>query len=469
MRTAWRLAPVAIVAVLLILDCSPRFMLGDSVSYLSTGFWHYVPPDRSWVFGYLARGIMDAGHDVRAFIVLQAACLLLALAWGPWFGTGRGNAIRAGVFAILVAADPLLEIYTRFYLSDLMASVVFLAFADAVARGLTRGVSRAWACGLMLLSAASVMLRVACAAQELMLLVLCAIAFGLERGGRRRLRLTILMLPVPLVSVGLLAASNMFAYGDTFGHRPFVNKLSGVFLMGVFSPALAPADFAAIGVPVDPATFASLGTADYRRRANQVWDETGQTVRLLLERRFGRFDPFDGKVDRACRSLVVHAALRDPWAAMDVALTGTADYFVPSFWRRHLDQELSDRRDLPAQLVQIIDARSRLAVPPGVDRRRTLLSRALSAVIELYPVLLAGGVALAVRGMLRGRAPPHERVFGAALIATIGAAGLYANFVIPRYVLPAVVLTYFLVAKYRGRERPGPRKAGAVPLPVSGR
>ena len=47
------LAILIVKGVFLILDPTPAYFLGDSESYLATSVIHWIPPDRSFLYGLL--------------------------------------------------------------------------------------------------------------------------------------------------------------------------------------------------------------------------------------------------------------------------------------------------------------------------------------------------------------------------------------------------------------------------------
>ena len=61
-----------------------------------------------------------------------------------------------------------------------------------------------------------------------------------------------------------------------------------------------------------------------------------------------------------------------------------------------------------------------------------------------YPVLLGWGLIAAVVTLVRSRSTAAHLV-AAAVIVTFGATPLYSNYVIPRYLLPAVMFAWLLI------------------------
>lgn len=111
-----------IILLTMIIDHQPRFFLGDSVSYLSTD-GTYIPPDRSWAFGFEVNWLLRATHSHLPYLLIQAALLLLTVALCSEFRitSMHWQKLSFAIFAVLVCVDPLLNLYARFYMSDFLA------------------------------------------------------------------------------------------------------------------------------------------------------------------------------------------------------------------------------------------------------------------------------------------------------------------------------------------------------------
>src|SRR5262249_27768333 len=135
-----------------------------------------------------------------------------------------------GATAVLLALDPLLEIYSRSVMSDLLAVAAFFAALLALF-GLLRegaGVKERWSFVVMFIVAtvAAIFVRVAYA----LIIELAVLLAGALMSGRlvRRQWLALAgALCGPLIAVALLSVANGVVFGDRFHHQPFINKLSG--------------------------------------------------------------------------------------------------------------------------------------------------------------------------------------------------------------------------------------------------
>ena len=62
-----------IKAVLLIVDPEPQFFLGDSASYIETAVTNWIPPDRSFTYGYVIRYLAVWTGSLTPLVVFQTA------------------------------------------------------------------------------------------------------------------------------------------------------------------------------------------------------------------------------------------------------------------------------------------------------------------------------------------------------------------------------------------------------------
>ena len=458
-RLRWSIAVLAAVAAVLALsvmiDPIPRFFQGDSISYLMTGI-DWIPPDRSWAFGYLVHGLVVRTHGFHAFIILSNIVLWAAIACGRfWFaGRGRRAALGYATFALLAVLDPLLAIYTRFYMSDLFAFVCFLGFLAAFRRGLRQG--RRFAPALLAMAAfavAAVFLRVAYAAviEGTAVIVLVASLWSVSIPQRARIGAVMLL---PMVAVGVLGIANTIVFGREFHHEFFINKLSGSLLMSVFAPAIDRSDFAAAGVKLSKSEFDDLVLGDYDKRGNVTFRADRYGATFLIGEKLGVHDGYDDRLNRICGRIVRHAAERDPAAIARIYGWTLATYVEPSRWRYSFPVEIGTHRPLPLSFVTMMNSFGGHELYPSITARRSIVLGAFMAVMPIYPRLLLVLSALALLTLATRRAQPGALVASAGLLGSLLAAPIYSEGVTPRYVLPTIFLGYLLIGSWiAGRSR----------------
>lgn len=443
-------AATALFALFLTLDHLPRFYQGDSIAYLATGTSDWVPPDRSWAYGYASRWIVERLGSASALVAAQAALLLgalLLLCRTVPYGPATRWAIPA--FAAIAALDPMSQGYARFWLSDTPAAAAFLAFTALLAIGITAPPGRFWPVvpWLAVAGLTAVFVRVAYA----------PIMFGMLAGGAAlaslypararppRLRRRLLaLLPVPVAAVVLLVLANSVVAIPSLRGKFFVNRMSDLYTLGVFLPGLRHDDFAAAGVPVTPAEFEGWDrTLDARE--DQVWGEGPGHMRWAMMQTLGVDQVYDARFQQACADVLRAALRRHP---QDLALTYLGSLAVsldPARWRRVMDAEIGFGRPLPDWVATYLTGVTGRPVAPSVTAQPSLLTGWMQAMAAAYPALLLCGAAAsaAVLALARPFGPRH--VLALALLGALLAAPLFSHAVKPRYVLAPIMLSELLL------------------------
>jgi hypothetical protein len=116
--------------VIFVLDSSPQVYLGDSMSYLATAMMGWIPPDRSFVYGYIVYGLTTRSRSLSSLVAVQtvagiATSLLTAGIMVRYFRTSFTIAAAA---AILIALEPQQLLFERFVLTESLSTAVFALY-----------------------------------------------------------------------------------------------------------------------------------------------------------------------------------------------------------------------------------------------------------------------------------------------------------------------------------------------------
>lgn len=440
-RLGFPLFLAAVTLVLLPVDHVPRFYQGDSTSYFSTGLNNFVPLDRSWAYGYAGRWLVTATRASWSLIAFQAA----ALAFGLFClqravrRTSAGMALPVLIPCLLVL-DPLDQALARFWLTDTPACAAFLCFLAAVPGAALRGRPAAFVLAFVAVLI-TIFLRVAYLPATILTLLCCLAATcrpgaATPPGCRRRLLLLTLL---PLVATVLLGFANSRVVPPPEHGRFFVNRMSRLYTMGVFLPALRYEDFQRAGVPISPAEFAALRTSDYDGRAFSVWRDGPTHFRWLMQQRL-HLEPRDEGFERACGAVVRSALLHHP---QDIAATyvwSTLLYIRPQRWVRVMPWEFGLLRPLPEWVPAYLGMITHSHVRADLAAVPSPLPAVVERVAWIYPILLVLGVAAALRLLIRRAAFGGADLLAAAMLAAFASAPLYSHALKPRYMLAAVLL-----------------------------
>ncbi len=439
----WLAASLLLVLGLCI-DHMERFFQGDSVSYLGTYIGangRFLPPDRSWLFGLAVNALVRLTGSEHAFMALQALALLLVLmACSSLFAETSGGRRAHAVFVVACCLDPIIGFYTRFYMTDLLAALLFLLFLASLRRALqaTREGFWRWLPGLALIAAAAVFIRVSYF--PILMVSVAFIGFGAVRLRLSVLRRLLAAAALPVLGMAALVGANRIIFADQFPGEFFVNKLSGVFLLGSFAPALAAEDFRAAGVDVSDAEVAALRLPDYERRGNQIWGEDDTDAQALIKRRLGITVPYTRTVDAACARIVLHGLRRSPLSFLRVYATTLLFHFEPSHWRPNLAGESGITRTLPQGFVGMMNRFATPRITTATTAKWSIMLAAFLRLAPAYSSLLAATGLAAGWHLLAGRTDPGCLVASAGFLAVVATVPLYTVSVIPRYLIGAVPL-----------------------------
>lgn len=451
-RLAASVAAVGLVTALLASDRLPRFYQGDSIAYFATGLSGWIPPDRSWAYGFGARWLVTATHAVSSLPVAQAVLLLGAvLSMLGTFADRRAGRVGAIVFAVAAALDPLNETYARFWLSDAPGAAAFIAFVALAAAvpAASSGRFRVMLAPMAACVFVSVFVRIAYAPIEIATLLIAAAGASWRSKHDRphALRRRLLALSIlPVMALGVVAAANSQVAIPALRGQPFVNRMSSLYTMGVFLPALSRDDFERAGVPLTPDEFGRLALDRYDSREGQIWNDGPQYVRWLMQRKLGIDETYDARFQKACAAVVRSALLHHPQSLLFVYARSLLLYFDPREWSGMFSGEMGFGHPLPDWVANNLTDITGRTVSPAITDLPSPLVAALGATISLYPVLLIVGAASAGVILARVRKFDAQHIVSAALLASLLVAPLFSHAVKPRYVLATVTLSELLLA-----------------------
>jgi len=343
----------------LLLDRVPRFFQGDSLSYLLTGTG-WIPPDRSLGLRLRVNFLMRYTHGYSAFILVQIGVLACLIAAARIFlsETGRPTVVY-GAIAILLALDPLLEIYTRFFMSDFWRwPPFFAALVGLCVVGRNPGPRGLWqaTCLVLVATIVAVFLRVAYVPIVTLTVLLFALTLwrrlGRRASGSRWARRAESPPCCRLDRGGQFGSSSPIAIQASSSST----KLSGVLLASNFAPAFAAGRFRACrysdnerairGPPPGRTTTGdrpdlgrspTISTSSSRTRS-----ASSTTIRQWWSGPLGNlvWSAFDAGPRRRRGGVFAQCA----------ALRATAE------WRRKFNTEMGVSRPLPADFRRLLES-----------------------------------------------------------------------------------------------------------------
>lgn len=354
---------ICIKLAFLLLDSHPAYYLGDSQAYIGTALIHYIPPDRSFMYGLLIRAIVVPTHSLELLIVFQV--LLSALASGILLvllvRIFRVRFWIAVSCAVLCAIEPMQLSMERFVLTETAANFLFAVYFALTLVYIRVGsiwtLAAAQAVGILLIT-----VRISFFPQVLVLSVVvpllspCAAGiwnslverFRYNRPSRRQLRVVALHLFASLLVSQVLLS----AYGHLNGrlsHRPpsiFYDR--GDFLLTAFLPIIEPADcrnIAGCRSLFDGLKF------DYHSTRNRMIEHfaNGEVI--------GRVHTLypDPTVANGFESrIVIRAMERNPIAVGRLLWTGFSEFWDHDYFLSRLKWDQGIGRPLPSDFVDVL-------------------------------------------------------------------------------------------------------------------
>lgn len=426
----------------LVLDPSLRFFLGDSGSYLHTAITGWIPPDRSFLYGWLIAATALPAKSAFALVALQTVFgVLSALLLYAWLAFGlRVRVAWAMAAAALLAVEPAQWFYERMMMAEATGLLAFVLFFGALSLYVASGRWR-WIALYAALGALVVALRISLLAVVLPLCVLAPVvrAACVREADRGRPLVAGLRFALHFVlAAGLtLVAHNQYKqwYGRLNQSEPDYTAHTGMFRLGLVVPLVKPEHFRNTGVSPDVLGEVRYPLDDPRAREAQLWMAGG----LFDVLRRHSPDP-----ERVARKLSIRAARDNPFGLVKMGLSTAADYFDRDIVLARLHDDQGDRAIHPSMLEDLrrhlrYDAR-------GLEKRDTPAPRWFAIGTPWLVACLFGLAPLALASLWLGWKSPRRPLRVLLALASLGLVAaqlLFSHIVSLRYLHP---LPWFVLA-----------------------
>ena len=333
------LAILVLKFVLLALDSSPKFYLGDSISYIWTALTGWIPDDRSYFYGFVIRWSALWTHSFLSLLIVQAllGCVVaIVVAWICRVIVDLPERF-AYLFGFLCAIDPLEMIWERYVMTEtcslfFYALVLQQSFLYLRDRRLTT---------LVLVQFLAVMTigfrMVFLIPVQIMAVVLPLIAFLWpnrpaqtvaavlpHRVSFLRRRIFWQHLAVSLAVMILLDQGYQRAYGFLTHRQPAHLHAAGYFLLALCAPALQPED------ATDPRLAKIIEQGDQFSLRDFSLRNDQRFIKGYLISRWRQAEPDRVKSSKIATQTAYRAIRRDP-----VAFIGFAARTYLILWRPH--------------------------------------------------------------------------------------------------------------------------------------
>lgn len=228
---------------LLLLDPWPAFHFGDSGAYLATALIGWIPPDRSFTFGFFLRPLVIASHSLVPVLMMQSllsagASIAVGLSLMRYFSVSFGLALTS---SLLCALEPLQLMSERMIMAEALATFAFSLYLAASLEFLRT--QRDW---ILITVQGLAVLLVSLRYSLLPLVILLSIALPLL-ATRQSSRLRLPSLIRQLVIAILFSQALLLGYRHLYGHlaqtRAAYLSRDGDFLVSDVSPIVKAEDF----------------------------------------------------------------------------------------------------------------------------------------------------------------------------------------------------------------------------------
>jgi hypothetical protein len=447
---------VLIKLIWLLGDPTLRLFMGDSASYLHSALTGWMPPDRSFTYGFLVRASAVAFASPLALVLLQTAfgiatSLLLTGLLHRLLGLRFSLAAAAG---LLLALDPGQLFYERMMMAESAGTLALAAHVVLLAVYARTGQWR-WVARAALFGIAAVSLRFSLLPVVLGLAVGAAVVAALSAPRRHAMPLAMaLQVGVALALTGTLHLAYMQSYRIMPGGEATYMPASGMMRIGLVAPMVRAEHFEGTGVPGTVLEEVKLDVSDPRQREAHVWTADGLYAAIARH---------TDQPERVARTITSRALRDDPARLVSLGLGNFADYFDRGL-REHRIQDDLGRRPPDAGVLAAL--RERLDYEAeGVSASDSWATRwfrngapwLIACLFSLAPLAL-----LALAMNWRGPHRPAVLVLCLASLGLVASHLLFAHIPSLRYLHPMpwfVLANLALLAQALLRRSQGPGTA----------
>lgn len=467
--TIFVLALLCIKLVLYLADPMPKFFLGDSAWYILSAYENVIPPDRSFVYGYLIR-LFSLGSKSLAPLVLSqilagtASAVLLAYALRRYFSVKPGLAYLMG---ILCGLEPIQLLYERYVMTESFSLLCLALYMTAGFRHLS-GRRLGSLCSMQVFGTALIALRISFLPLVLVNTVfLPLLAFfgqsrskrggesdsnpnGIDgerpenphrRSGWRHLPRPVLHVLVSVCLAGVLHTGYKLAFSRLSGNPPGYNAASGYFLLSIWAPAVEPGDFPYPELRARVFSNLSYDLKDRFKRNEQLFAGGGLVdgIRQAVPGPEG---------NRAAMQTALNALKRSPSAVVMLSLATLGDYFNPHILREKMANDLAmddDQVELYRECRKICGRYIDFPARAGPRQPMTLTGYYYKYALPWYWFLILTPLSC-IPALLRTKNHPARAMMievSLAICVCVAVACFMTPFPVVRYLHPVSWLVFF--------------------------
>lgn len=354
----------AIKFFILLVDPLPMFVMGDSHSYITTSLTGWVPPDRSFTYGYFIKFTAVAAHSLDSLILAQVImsglnAIFLSYILSRFFLI---KPMPSFFFGILCSVEPLQLLYERYIMTESLSLFLFVLYLLFVLFYLEKP-RLLFILLISILGTAVISVRLSFLPNILVNSVILPLvaapvickSYSISCESLRSYLGNIishkkvffkLMVHI-FFSIGLTISFH-YAYKNLNGYLsekpPAYQYHGGFFLLTSFAPIIEPVDFPDTEIANKIFDNLRYDLKDYHLRRVQHWDPGG------LVDVMNRFIPDSLEANRIAKDTVINSLRRNPFGLLEIVKHGFLDYWSMDYLNVCIKGDIDDR-ELPDYML----------------------------------------------------------------------------------------------------------------------
>ena len=452
----WWLFCVMIFAIkflLLWVDPKPKLFIGDSGAYVHTALTGWIPPDRSYFYGYVVRWLAVWPHSFTPLLFVQTlasstTAILFAVICSRFFGISNGLAF---LFGLLCALDPSQLVWERYIMTETFSLLVYVLVIYWSLFYLRD--RRLWQ--LAVVQALSVLL-IGFRMSYLLVVQVCTILLPLiafarcvlpslqvrselrpSKTGVLTIGLTHVIASVAVMFV--LHGAYKYANGCLSSREPAYLYDAGAHLVAVWAPALEPTD------ATDPRFADVIAKGSQFEIKTLRFRNAQQFGRGMLVDRWHEIEKDRQTNDRVARDTAINALQHRPLKIVGLALTTYLQFWYPPLIQRYARSDLGYAKMRDEEVKMFAEKFGLQTVNRPSTLPYSLLQRYFIAAWPYYMIVVISPLVWALAFWLS-----RDRAFAFLLFVHASILMVVVTALSPqaciRYIQPVSVLTLLSIA-----------------------
>jgi hypothetical protein len=389
----------AVKLIIFLLDPTVMFFIDDSSRYIDTAISSYIPPDRSFLYGFLIRWLTYSSQSLTTLVFFQVLCSAAScvIAGHVLYRFLSVNRTVARTSAVLCAIAPIQLLYERYVLTETVALLFFALFITAAFYYLQHPKIRTIIVlnliGVFLIAFRLSYLPVVLSGA---VIIPCLAFFNfssarhkenikghgiISAGIRRRVIAFCFHIVVSCILIYGLHSAYKAINGSLSHQPPAYQYRDGYHLLASWAPLLEKEDFADPGIGGYTQQYFYFHLEDRFQRMNHRWSYYG-----LISYIHHMYDS-SLKANKIAHDTAMNILHRDPSGVMKLAWQSYLDYWDMEMLKNTL---VGDRciRELPDRLVEILKSNYHI-YGQGLSSEKTLTNQYFLNAIPWYILLFS--------------------------------------------------------------------------------